>query len=109
MAAAKKSSGEKSLMIGFSKQTLTKDVEALEILTPQPYLLYVHDQNHKLGKRVIKEILQNKEISCFIVRFARNSLDCQLQASWNPLHEQGAEDHFRKCVRPKRSSVLRGI
>ena len=58
----------KTLSANFSKNNLDKDVDSLEILSPNPLLLYVHDMNHPLARRVVREIFENREISCFIVR-----------------------------------------
>lgn len=63
---ASKSIGEKTLLVNFSKNNLSKDIESLDIQTPNPMILYVHDMNNALAKRVLKDIIQNKEIACFI-------------------------------------------
>lgn len=62
-----KSIGEKILQVTFSKNNIDKDIAGMTIQGAQPFMLYVHNLNHKLAKRALKEVMQNREIACFIV------------------------------------------
>jgi len=64
---ASKSINEKTFLINFSRNNLEKDLSALDILSQNAMILYVHNSSHNLSSRVLREILQNREIACFIV------------------------------------------
>ena len=64
---ASKAINEKTFLINFSRNNLEKDLAALEIQNQNPLILFIHNATHRLASRVLKDILQNREIACFIV------------------------------------------
>eukprot|EP01019_Chilodonella_uncinata_P007248 GABU01009252.1.p2 GENE.GABU01009252.1~~GABU01009252.1.p2 ORF type:complete len:158 (+),score=47.53 GABU01009252.1:47-475(+) len=59
--------GEKTFLVQFSKNDINKDLDDLDVITPSPMLVYLHDGAHPLTRSVLKNILQNKEIAGYVV------------------------------------------
>lgn len=55
------------LKINFQKINLDKALESMEFGDEKPLLIYVHKNDHKLAQRILKTVLQDDEISGFIV------------------------------------------
>lgn len=54
-------------MVQFSKNDINKDLDDLDVITPSPMLVYLHDGAHPLTRSVLKNIIQNKEIAGYVV------------------------------------------
>ena len=57
------------LLIEFQKANLEKTLESMQLEDEKPLLVYIHKNDHKLSDRILKNVLQDPEISEMIVIF----------------------------------------
>ena len=57
------------MQIGFNKVGLEKSLDDMNLADKKAFLVYVHQNDHKLTPHVMKEILQDPTIAAIIVNW----------------------------------------